>query len=67
MVNDGGVVAGLAGLMGGLTASFYLGIGIYTFAKYGSSKTVNKYQKLAQLLSGWGNVGNAIWHFLLKK
>ena len=65
MANDGAIVASLAGLMGGLTAGVYLGIAVYTFAKHGSSRTVNIYQKLAQLLSGWGNIGNAVWHFLV--
>mmetsp|Transcript_38511 Transcript_38511/g.128776 ORF Transcript_38511/g.128776 Transcript_38511/m.128776 type:complete len:191 (+) Transcript_38511:35-607(+) len=67
--NDGGVIAALVLLMAALAALFFSAVMLYasaevTLSKEQKEKTVRA-RRLARLLSGWSNVGNAVVHALL--
>lgn len=67
--NDGGIVATLALLVIALDAVFFSAIALYASADIvltmkQKQKTIRA-RRLARLLSGWANVGNAAVHVLL--
>ena len=68
-VNDGGVVVALVLLVAALWVVFYSAIVLYASAdialsKEQKEKTVRA-RRVARLLSGWANIGNAAVHALL--
>lgn len=67
--NDGGVVVALVLLMAGLCAIFFGAVALYASAdivltNQQKQKSVRA-RRLARLLSGWANIGNAVVHALL--
>jgi len=67
--NDGGVVVALVLLMAALAAVFFAAITLYSscdivLSKEQKEKSVRA-RRLARLLSGWSNIGNAVVHLLL--
>eukprot|EP00992_Anisonema_acinus_P005307 TRINITY_DN17876_c0_g1_i1.p2 TRINITY_DN17876_c0_g1~~TRINITY_DN17876_c0_g1_i1.p2 ORF type:complete len:186 (+),score=45.63 TRINITY_DN17876_c0_g1_i1:43-600(+) len=65
--NDGGIVVALVLLMAALSAVFFSAVMLYAGATEGSEKKEKRVpaKRLAKLLSGWANVGNAVAHVLL--
>ena len=63
MANDGGIVLALLLLIAALCAVFYSSIALYASAP--TKEPASFPARLARLLSGWANVGNAVTHGLL--
>ena len=68
--NDGGLIVALVLMMGALSAVFFSAIRLYASADEYTLSNEKKEKcvparRLAKLLSGWANVGNAVVHALL--
>ena len=66
---DGGIIVALVLLVGALAAVFFSAIVLYASADIGLTKEQKektiRARRIARLLSGWANVGNAMVHALL--